>query len=131
MLRRNLFTGELEDTSNDQDEFINKTRPIPSGCVDPRSRPRTALWSRWRGRSLKVHPAQAKEFSEAAKEAGTGAWYDKKGVMRADSESAMQREFARRGHGDGNAGYRDAGHDHYQEVLAEARETVPAQGGFY
>lgn len=116
--KRDLFTGELVEVPSDGGgrRIIARTS-IPEGAIDP-SRRKGSAWGRvWRGQSLGVHPDQAAEFSQAAKDAGTGAWYDEKGRVCADSEAALQREFGRRGYYDRNAGSRDQSYKGYEESV--------------
>lgn len=106
MLRRNVFTGEIENTADDADQFINRPAAVPAGCVDPRRRCGSAWGRTWRGTSLRVNPAQVDRFNEAARQAKTGAYYEKgTGVMCADSNLARVREYARRGFVDQDGGY--------------------------
>jgi hypothetical protein len=78
-----------------------------------------------RGQALSVHPDQAASFSEEAAKAGTGAYYDPQGRLCVDSEGALQREFARRGFYDKNAGARDQSYKGYKEAEARAIESDP------
>ena len=79
-----------------------------------------SAWGKsWTGISLRIHPDQVAEFNEAAQAAGTGAYYDEKGNMKADSEAAMQREMGRRGWYDKEAGFRDESRRLYEQYEAE------------
>ncbi len=98
--------------------------PTP-GTVDPRKRGCSAFSRTLRGQALAVHPDQAAEFSEKAAKAGTGAYYDEQGRLCADSEGALQREFANRGFYDKNAGFRDQSRKGYEEAEARAIEFDP------
>jgi hypothetical protein len=126
MIRRNIFTGQTEEVPSEGGgrRIIARTS-VPEGAVDPCKRA-SGAWSRtMRGQALAVHPDQAGQFSEEAAKAGTGAYYDTQGKLCADSEGALQREFARRGFYDKNAGFRDQSRKGYEEAAARAIETDP------
>lgn len=97
---------------------------LPAGTIDPRAKVGSAWARTHRGRSLRVHPDQVSEFNEAAHAAHTGAYYDTQGNLCADSEGAMQREYARRGFYDKNAGARDQSYAGYKEFESRALETA-------
>lgn len=107
MLRRNIFSGELEEAPSEGGgrQIIAKTT-VPAGTVDSRRRSGSAWGRTWRGHSLRVHPSQVDRFNEAARTAQTGAYYEAgTGVMCADSNLARVREYARRGFVDQDGGY--------------------------
>lgn len=108
-IRTNIYTGELEEfpASETGIEIIARGR-LPFG-EQTVTRRRNAAWSRpLRSSAIAVNPKQAASFSEAAKAAGTGAYYDPKtGEAVFESRRARNEECKRRGVYDHDAGYSD------------------------
>lgn len=104
-IRRNIFTGELEEVPYE----LENGRAVIARESGPSDETRTgSAWSRpHRSTSLAIHPSQVEAFNEAAKAAGTGAYYDKNGTMVSESRGILNRELARRGYGNADAGYGD------------------------
>ena len=61
----------------------------------------------WESTALAIHPSQVAQFNREAAAAKTGAYYKPDGTLQATSQGIRNRELARRGHGDANAGYGD------------------------
>lgn len=103
---RDIFTGELREAPSEggRRKIIARTT-VPEGTVDPRRKSASAWGRTWRGTALRVHPDQVPAFNEAARAAQTGAYYAPDGTMRADSDLARVREYARRGFVDMDGGY--------------------------
>lgn len=108
-IRRNIFTGEIEEfeSSPDGRQIVSRER-LPYGEQTVMKRHRNPYNKPWRSRSLGVPYYQAAEFNEAAKAAGTGAFYDMRtGEMVCESKSSRKREVERRGMYDNDGGYSD------------------------
>lgn len=113
---RNIFTGELEErTDNPQDEFneLNrKSREKTEWMTRKSSRHCNPWWSDSISRPLSLPPEEATPEriaaeNEAAQRHRTGAWFDKEGVCRTPTRRSRNREMARRGRIDLDAGYGD------------------------
>lgn len=104
MLRRHFITGEWEEVEDTgKHEVI-----VYEGEAETNSCSATCSKRPWESKySLAVHPAQVRAFNEAAAKARTGAYYKPDGTLVCTSRGARNRELARRGHGDGDAGYGD------------------------
>jgi hypothetical protein len=123
---RDIFTGELKEVESGRGGRQIIARTTVPEHMEAANRRTGSAWARtFRGQSLAVHPDQAAAFSEAAQEAGTGAWYDEKGHLCADSEGALQREMGRRGFYDKEATFSDQSRARYDEYEARAIEEVP------
>jgi hypothetical protein len=103
MLRRHFITGEWEEVedSGKREVIVYEGHEETKNC--------SAICAKkpWRSTSLAVHPLQVEAFNRAAQKARTGAYYTKDGALVAESRGARNRELARRGQGDGDAGYGD------------------------
>ena len=99
---RDLFTGELKEVP-----YETENGRMIIGHIEPEIRT-GGVWSRPHVSStLAIHPSQVKKFNEAAKAANTGAYYREDGKMVSESRGILNRELARRGHGNADAGYGD------------------------
>lgn len=106
---RNWFSGELEEKPSECENGRKVIARIEHPMGEQRGRAQTAYTAArpWKCKSLAVHADQSVEFNEAAKAAGTGAFYTKTGELVCESREARNRELARRGYGDGDAGFGD------------------------
>lgn len=103
MIRRHFITGEWEEVedSGKHEVIVYEGQAETNTCKSICSkRP-------WVSNSLAVHPLQVAAFNKAAQEARTGAYYRPDGALVCTSRGARNRELARRGQGDGDAGYGD------------------------
>jgi len=108
---RDIFTGELKEreSSPTGGEFIGSTT-IPEGSVQGRA---NSPWSRpWVSTSLAVPIEQTAAFNEAARRAGTGAYYKpnpKTGYadLVCETRGARKRELRSRGKIDYDGMYGD------------------------
>lgn len=104
-MRRHWLTGEWEEVPYelvDGRAVISRIEPdyAPERHGYAYNRP-------FESTSLAIHADQVKSFNEAAHAAGTGAYYKPDGTLVCESRGARNRELARRGQGDADAGYGD------------------------
>lgn len=106
--RRHWLTGELEEVPYELEHgraIIARIEPENgvTGHADgaySSAKPFTST-------SLGIHPSQVKAFNEEARKQGTGAYYRPDGTMVCETRRSRNRELARRGYGDADAGYGD------------------------
>lgn len=105
-IMRHWLTGELMEVPSEGGgrQIIARTSVNENMPTKSYGNPE---WRKWRSRSLSVHASEVETMNEQAKQHQTGAYYLPDGTMVADSREARNREAARRGYGDADAGYKD------------------------
>lgn len=107
-MRRHWLTGEWEEVPY---ELSNGRAVIariePEGGVTGHANTAYGSATPFTSTSLAIHPDQVRSFNEAAHAAKTGAYYREDGTLVCESRGARNRELARRGYGDADAGYGD------------------------